>query len=357
MIASCSSVFPGTSRGRTSPTDRSSCRTRSSTSRSREPLCDLHAAGADEGVAILLRRKGVPIAFWMEELGSRRALRSDALADEIARRAGEEILAEAIRDELGRPFAPPPLPLLSVAICTRDGSERVARLLDSLGKTLPTVAEPNGSLDIIVVDNAPSDDRSSHARRRVGRSTVRSRATAWAELREESGDRGSARSAARIPGRRRGRGPALAPRPRGSGRRESGRRGVYGPGATPGARERAQVIFEQRGGFRRGFEKIRYGARLPGNPLTPQGPAYWGGRQHGVPDGCLEGARGLRRGTGHRWAGPGRGRPRHLLPDHPGGDGRSYTSPVFLPFTSIDGSLPSSGASIAGAGGSASWSS
>ena len=35
----------------------------------------------------------------------------------------------------------------------------MARLLDSLGKTLPTVAEPNGSLDIIVVDNAPSDDR------------------------------------------------------------------------------------------------------------------------------------------------------------------------------------------------------
>ena len=39
---------------------------------------------------------------------------------------------------------------------------------------------------------------------------------------------------------------------------------------------RAQVIFEQRGGFRRGFEKIRYGARLPGNPLYPQGPGYLG---------------------------------------------------------------------------------
>ncbi len=38
----------------------------------------------------------------------------------------------------------------------------------------------------------------------------------------------------------------------------------------------AQILFEQRGGFRRGFEKIRYGQILPGNPLYPCGAGIFG---------------------------------------------------------------------------------
>jgi GT2 family glycosyltransferase len=38
----------------------------------------------------------------------------------------------------------------------------------------------------------------------------------------------------------------------------------------------AQVLFEQGGGFRRGFEKIRYGQMLPGNPLHPCGAGIFG---------------------------------------------------------------------------------
>jgi GT2 family glycosyltransferase len=38
----------------------------------------------------------------------------------------------------------------------------------------------------------------------------------------------------------------------------------------------AQVLFEQRGGFRRGFEKIRYGHSLPGNSVYPCGPGIFG---------------------------------------------------------------------------------
>ena len=241
-----------------------------------EPLCDLHAAGDDEGVAILLRRKGVPIAFWMEELGSRPAFRSDALADEIARRAGEEILAEAIREELGRPFVPPPLPLLSVAICTRDGGERVARLLDSLGETLPTVAEPNGSLDIIVVDNAPSDDRT--------RTLVDERGGARYVLEPRPG-----LNFARNRAIAEARGALLAFLDDDVVVDQHWRRGLAeAVGENPDAvaftglvlplelTTRAQVLFEQRGGFRRGFEKIRYGARLPGNPLYPAGAGIFG---------------------------------------------------------------------------------
>jgi GT2 family glycosyltransferase len=39
----------------------------------------------------------------------------------------------------------------------------------------------------------------------------------------------------------------------------------------------AQILFEQRGGFRRGFNKIRYhGPRWPGNPLYPCGAGIFG---------------------------------------------------------------------------------
>jgi hypothetical protein len=40
---------------------------------------------------------------------------------------------------------------------------------------------------------------------------------------------------------------------------------------------RAQVLFERRGGFGRGFQKLRYaGQTLPGNPLYPTGAGIFG---------------------------------------------------------------------------------
>jgi hypothetical protein len=38
----------------------------------------------------------------------------------------------------------------------------------------------------------------------------------------------------------------------------------------------AQIAFEIRGGFRRGFDRIRYGPVLPGNPLYPGGAGILG---------------------------------------------------------------------------------
>lgn len=38
----------------------------------------------------------------------------------------------------------------------------------------------------------------------------------------------------------------------------------------------AQIVFERRGGFRRGFERIRFGPVLPGNALYPGGAGIFG---------------------------------------------------------------------------------
>jgi len=38
----------------------------------------------------------------------------------------------------------------------------------------------------------------------------------------------------------------------------------------------AQVLFEKRNGFRRGFDKNRFGREVPGNPLYPCGAGIFG---------------------------------------------------------------------------------
>lgn len=50
-----------------------------------------------------------------------------------------------------------PLPKMTVAVCTRNGADRIAECLDAL----VALRYPNDALDLVVVDNAPSDDRIS----------------------------------------------------------------------------------------------------------------------------------------------------------------------------------------------------
>lgn len=47
------------------------------------------------------------------------------------------------------------LPSMSVAVCSRDGADRLPACLDALG----ALEYPAGRLDLMVIDNAPSDDR------------------------------------------------------------------------------------------------------------------------------------------------------------------------------------------------------
>jgi glycosyltransferase involved in cell wall biosynthesis len=53
-----------------------------------------------------------------------------------------------------REFAPVTVPTLTAAVCTRDGAPRLPECLDALC----ALAYPERSLDIVVVDNAPTDD-------------------------------------------------------------------------------------------------------------------------------------------------------------------------------------------------------
>jgi GT2 family glycosyltransferase len=243
-----------------------------------QPLADLELEASDSGAAVLARRKGVPIAFWFEERNGRSSIPASVLGQRIAAEAGLRIIAEALREEIAWSPSDQTTPTLTIAICTKDRPEGVERLLRSISRWNPASAEfrGRGADEILVVDNAPSDartrdlvERSPGVRyvleARAGLNFARNRAVR--ETRTELvafldddvvADAGwldglhaawqANRDAAAFTGQ-------VLPMEL----------------ETP-----AQIVFEKRGGFRRGFARIRYGAELPGDPLYPSGAGNFG---------------------------------------------------------------------------------
>src|SRR5262245_11789918 len=97
-----------------------------------DPITDLALSPQDTGAAILIRRKGVPIGFWLHQSNGALIITSESLKRGIVFEAGDKIIAEAIHDEIASLSSIPPLPLLTIAICTKDRPQGVERLLQSL---------------------------------------------------------------------------------------------------------------------------------------------------------------------------------------------------------------------------------
>ena len=236
-----------------------------------EPLAPLEFASGETGAALLLRRRSRPIGFLMRENAGQLVWPPEELSPWIGDELKTKMIEEAIRDELALTQADVPLPSLSVAICTRN---RVATLKRCLNSVLPL--QQRHGFELLVIDNAPSDDTT--AKLVQGCSEVRyvleerpgldfARNRAW---REATGD-------------------LIA---------YLDDDVVVDSGWLTGLREvwsenpdavaftglvmplnldtRAQVLFEERNGFRRGFDKKRFGRELPGNSLYPCGAGIFG---------------------------------------------------------------------------------
>lgn len=117
-----------------------------------EPLTDIDFGGHRRAY-VLLRYQGRPVGRlrlerpdgWLSAGQLRAAIVADhSIAERVVRRASLEQLS---------PTAPPaPTPTWTVIVCTRNRTDDLARCLDAL-LTIPT---PGG--EILIVDNAPSDD-------------------------------------------------------------------------------------------------------------------------------------------------------------------------------------------------------
>lgn len=224
------------------------------------------------GIAVLLRSRGRPVAFFMKRLRSGTRLGAEELQHLIAEKAGGDVLVDAITAELAGEPAVGGAVDLTVAVCTHDRTADLRACLESL-----VALRGDDGFELLVVDNAPPDVRtqmlveSLHGVRYVreparGLDFARNRA-----LREARGtyvaflDDDTVADAGWLDGLR----AALADQPDAV---------VLTGLVLPFELESlAQILFERRGGFRRGFGPRRYqGSRYPDTPLFPLGAGMFG---------------------------------------------------------------------------------
>jgi GT2 family glycosyltransferase len=233
-----------------------------------EPLPEIGEAFQDEGLAIIIRFKGQLAGFTMV---SAPKIRSGAeLARLVSAEASLNLMAVKIAAEMTPEVAPSVMPALTVAICTRNRPELLARCLTSIGRLLRPDNPDGGHLELLVVDNAPSGDSTLHVTQRFsgvryvrearpGLDFARNRA-----LHEASGEIIAFLDDDVVVDHRWliGIQAVLADHPDAVA--------VTGQVLPLELAHEAQIIFERRGGFRHGFSRRRYGPETDhGEELYP----------------------------------------------------------------------------------------
>jgi GT2 family glycosyltransferase len=237
-----------------------------------DPLPALTLDESIAGFALVVRHHGRPVGFVMQERRGPAVVPAAEVVALVAHEVGMQVVADAIHEEI-RPAAATPLPSLAIAVCTHDRPALLRRCLASL----VALADGRGPIELLVVDNAPSNDETWKlvaaspgvryvCEPRPGLDFARNRAVAEArgELLAFVDD------------------DVVVDREWLAGLREAFAEnpdaGAFTGLVLPLELEtRAQVIFEQRGGFRRGFHKRRYhGPTLDGDPLYPCGAGIFG---------------------------------------------------------------------------------
>ena len=228
------------------------------------------------GIVLVLRRRGRLVGFVLEAARGRGRIEAEQLSKLIAREAAQRVVAERLRESLPRAAADERMPAVSVAICTRNRPDRLRRCLASLAALDPSPEVLTRAFEILVVDNAPPDDATQQ---------VVEASPGVRYLREPKPGLDFARNLAL----REARGEIIAyvdddvvvDRGWLAGLREAwsenpDARGFTGLVMPLELETRAQVIFEQRGGFGRGVDNRRWRRERQDNTLFPCGAGSFG---------------------------------------------------------------------------------
>jgi glycosyltransferase involved in cell wall biosynthesis len=245
-----------------------------------EPLPDLRNLPKTSdiaGYALLIRRHGRAIGYVLGGLQPGDTMPGPkALAELLAREVGGKILTECIADELGLNKPAPTMPPVTIAICTRDRPQLLKRCLASLLPQLEAARQRGQVVDVLVIDNAPSDERTSEVVSSVEGVRYQREARPGLDFARNRALRASeAEFVAYLDD------DVVVDRNWFAGLCEAWRENPDAGGFTGlvlamELETRSQIIFERRGGFRRGFNKIRYGAEYPANMLYPCAAGIFG---------------------------------------------------------------------------------
>jgi glycosyltransferase involved in cell wall biosynthesis len=232
-----------------------------------KPLRPVCLSQDQNGLGIVARWHGRPIGFHMEERTAGARLEPEAWRETVDRYFAASLLAARVEEALPMPRLAT-RPSLTIAICTRNRADRLARLLRSLDPIVGTAAFP--SIEVLIIDNGSTDHTRDVARTfetarhvveaRAGLNFARNRAVVEARGQliaflddDVVVDRGWLQGLA----------VAWQSRPDAGG---------YSGLVLPYRLDtQAQIMFERRGGFRRGFRRIEFRSAHHHNPLFPVG--------------------------------------------------------------------------------------
>ena len=245
-----------------------------------------HRVSADaSGLGIVARWQGVPVGFVMAEAPPERSFDAEDLTRLLAGEPARAAVARVVRERLVASLAPEdvqPLPSLTIAICTHNGAERLRRLLSSVAELPREDVRRLPSVAVLVVDNAPPNDDTRAAvaeatvgegvevrcvvEPRVGLDFARNRAVAevaggWIAFVDDDVtlDRGWLAGLVEV------------------WHAFPDAVGLTGLVLPMKLDTEARILFEQAGGFRRGFELIRFkGPTHPGRTLYPVAAGSFG---------------------------------------------------------------------------------
>lgn len=129
-----------------------------------EPLPTIALDMHEDGIGVVARWRGRLVGFRMAAFSPGACVTSGELEKIADACFAQRVLTTSILGELAKlvpNFSPPSLPSLSIVICTKDRAPRLARLLRSVVAVRPR--SPFAAIEVIVVDNASVDDATRQA--------------------------------------------------------------------------------------------------------------------------------------------------------------------------------------------------
>jgi GT2 family glycosyltransferase len=122
------------------------------------PLPEIHVPANCSGVAFVVRRRERPLGFLMQAAACGTVISARELSRAILANLGTRILEESLLEDLAPASDCSGFPSLTIAVCTRNRTAELARCIETLLRMRDGFPELAGRVDILVIDNAPSDN-------------------------------------------------------------------------------------------------------------------------------------------------------------------------------------------------------